>query len=325
MFRALDRKMKAILFSVVLVYVILSSLIVYSTIEKRSTEMQRQLSLQYTGQEHRNAQLFMKWLEESTSLVTNNLAVQNSLQIPEFDNSVLPVLDGMISSNPYIWDMVIYGMNGIVYTSSNVSDARSLQEVEAMPEYANFLHSSFMKEWRVQSPGSLVYRNLDPRSRLQYVAKMADKKEETIGLLVMTADLQKLNSFYHADDPEFYGTREMHILTRDHGLVNTNGQEVQDNALWRELESSNPNQETSVVETKDGIVLLYRLFHSEDRIAISISGEPVKNELESLKYILFAVGGLIVLVFILLIRWISDSILDPLKSLYKKMRHPHER
>lgn len=95
MFRSLDKKMKIILLSVIVLYVILSSMLVFRTIENKSSEMQRQLSLQYTGQQHKNAQLFMKWMEEMASLVTNNTAVHASLTSSEYDNTIPPILDGM--------------------------------------------------------------------------------------------------------------------------------------------------------------------------------------------------------------------------------------
>ncbi|MFC5404146.1 cache domain-containing protein [Cohnella soli] len=325
MFRALDKKMKAILLSFILVYVILSSVLVFRTIENRSSEMQRQLSLQYTGQQHKNAQLFMKWMEEMANLVTSNSAVQDSLSSNEYDNTIPPILDGMISSNLYILDMVIYGNGGNVYASSNVSANLSLSELDEVSEYAEFLDSDLTSEWTVQAPGSLVYKNTDPRRKLLYIAKIADKKKQTAGLLLMTVDLKKMNSFYHADDPDLYGRHPTFILTHDHSIVNASGlQQEPSSPVWETLRQSSPGEEMEIRQTEDGIALLYRLYHSEDRMAILISGDAIKSELRLLRNTLIAVGVFILILFFVLIQWLSRSILDPLKELYKKMRKPHE-
>ncbi|MCD9026097.1 cache domain-containing protein [Cohnella silvisoli] len=325
MFRALDKKMKVILLSVILLYVVLSSVLVFRTIQNRSAEMQRQLSLQYTGQQHKNAQLFMKWMEEVASLVTNNTVVHASLSSSEYDNTIPPILDGMISSNLYISDMVIYGNSGSVYASSNVSAIRPFSEIKEVAEYAKFLSSELTSEWIIQAPGSLVYTNTDPRRRLLYVAKIMDKKEKSAGLLLMTVDLKKMTGFYHADDPELYGRHPTYILTHDHSIVNASGlQQEPDDPIWATLLDSQPGQEMTVNRTDKGIVLLYRLYHSDDRMAILISGEPIKSELRLLRNTLIGVGLFILLLFFVLIQRLSRSILEPLKELYKKMRRHHE-
>jgi len=327
MFRSLDKKMKIILLSVIVLYVILSSVIVFRTIENRSSEMQRQLSLQYTGQQHKNAQLFMKWMEEMASLVTNNTAVHASLSSSEYDNTIPPILDGMISSNLYILDMVMYGNRGSVYASSNVSAIRSFQEIEKLPEYAEFLNSDLTSEWIVQASSSLVYKNTDPRRKLLYVAKIIDTNDKTTGLLLMTVDLKKMNSFYHADDPELYGRHPTYIVTHDHAILNANGlQEEPNNAIWDTLQNTKveADEEMTINQTDEGIVLLYRLYHSDDRIAIIISGEPIKSELRLLRNTLIGVGAFILALFFVLIQRLSRSILDPLKELYKKMRRHHD-
>lgn len=325
MFRALDKKMKVILLSVILLYVILSSVLVFQTIENRSSDMQRQLSLQYTGQQHKNAQLFMKWMEEMASLVTNNTAVQASLSSSEYDNTITPILDGMISSNLYILDMVLYGNNGSVYATSNVSAIRPFHEIAEIPEYAKFQSSELTSEWMIQAPEFFAYPNTDSRRKLLYTAKITDKMGKANGLFMMSVDLKKLNSYYHADDPELYGRYPTVILTNDHAIVNASGyQQEPDDSMWETLRDTQPGEEMTINQTNKGIILLYRLYHSDDRVAILISGEPIKNGLRPLRNTLIGVGVLILLLFFGLIQRLSRSILDPLKDLYKKMRRHHE-
>jgi sensor histidine kinase YesM len=325
LFRSLDKKMKIILLSVILLYVVLSSILVFRTIENRSSEMQRQLSLQYTGQQHKNAQLFMKWMEEMASLVTNNTVVHESLSSSDYDNTIPPILDGMISSNLYILDMVLYGNSGSVYASSNVSAIRPFHEIKQVTEYAKFLGSDLTSEWMIQWPSSLVYKNSDPRRRLVYTAKIIDKHGLSVGLLLMTVDLKKMNSFYHTDDPELYGGYPTFILTHDQSVVDANGlQQEPDQWMEGSLHETLPDQEMTINRTDQGIVLLYRLYHSEDRMGILISGEPIKSELRLLRNTLIGVGIFILALFFVLIQRLSRSILEPLKDLYKKMRRHHE-
>ncbi|MFD2328130.1 cache domain-containing protein [Cohnella sp. GCM10020058] len=325
MFRSLDRKMKMILFTVIVAYVVLSSVLVFGTIDRRSADMQRQLSLQYTGQQHKNAQLFMTWMEEMASLVTNNAVVREALSAGEYDDTIPPILDGMISSNLYILEMAVYGNDGIAYASNNIPAVRPLDQIEKVPEYAAFLSSDLASEWMIQAPGALAYANTDPRRKWIYAAKIKDASERTGGLLLMTVDMKKLNSFYHADDPDLYGRNPTYILTHDQAILNASGwEEEPDDPVWDTLRATPPVQEMTVNRTSKGIVILYRLYHSDDRMAILISDAPVKSELRLLRYTLIGVGLFILALFYVLIRRLSRSILDPLKALYKKMRRHHE-
>jgi len=321
--------MKIILLSVIVTYVFLSSLLVFRTIENRSTEMQRELSIQFTEQQHKNAQLFMKWMEEMASLVTTNKVILQSLASREYDNTITPILDGMISSNLYIQDIVMYSNNGSAYTSSNISAILPYYEVKEIAEYDEFLQSDQLSQWQILSAESLVYKNIDPRRKLVYTAKIMDQNEREAGLLFMTVDMKKMASFYHADDPELYGHQPTLILTHDKAILNTDGLEWQpDDRIRSVLESQSqhwqPGGDRIDLRTDEEIILLYRLHNSNDQVAILISGELIKKELRLLRDTLIGVGAVILILFLLFIRQLSRSILDPLKELYKKMRSRHE-
>lgn len=80
MFRSFGRNIRLVLVLFITVYIVASSFILYRTMEHRSLDMLRQLSVQYTGQQHKNTLLFMNWLEETSKLISNNQVVQNALK-----------------------------------------------------------------------------------------------------------------------------------------------------------------------------------------------------------------------------------------------------
>lgn len=321
--------MKLILLSVILLYVVFSSVLVFRTIENRSMQMQSELSLQYTGQQHKNAQLFMNWMEEMASLVMNSSSVQKSLDEDDKGNTVMSVLDGMISSNLYIQDIIIYGNKGERYASSNVSGIVPLEELSRLPDYQAFLDSPQESQWWVHAPNALAYSTSDPRRRLVYAAKIRAGTSTPAyggkirGLLVMSIDLKKLTSFYHTDDPQLYGRHPIYIVTHDRQIVDSGGK-LQSPApgVWDAIRQLPGDPEMEKQSTPEGEVLLYRLHHSRERIAILISGEIIQSELRLLRNILIAVGAFVVILFVFMLQRLSRSILDPLKELYKKMRRP---
>ncbi|WP_185602129.1 cache domain-containing protein, partial [Paenibacillus sp. 598K] len=223
MFSSLDKRMKIILQVVILLYVLLSSLFVFLTIKSRSLDLQHQLALQYTGQQHQNAQLFMKWIEELARIVTSNGNVQQAIAGGAYDKSITPLLDGMSASNLYILDMVLYGVDGSIYASSRVSGFRTFDEVRAIPEYREFLASERPSQWLILDTGSLVYHQSDPRRRLIYLEKLAAGDHVTPGLLVMDVDLRKMTSFYAFRDPDAYPDSQAFLYTRDQTVVDIGG------------------------------------------------------------------------------------------------------
>lgn len=112
MFRSFGRNIRLVLVLFITAYIAASSFILYRTLEHRSLDMLRQLSVQYTGQQHKNTLLFMNWLEETSMLISNNQVVQNALTKPEYDRAVSPILEGIRSSSGDILGIYIWGGAG---------------------------------------------------------------------------------------------------------------------------------------------------------------------------------------------------------------------
>lgn len=112
MFRSFGRNIRLVLVLFITVYIAASSFILYRTMEHRSLDMLRQLSVQYTGQQHKNTLLFMNWLEETSKLISNNQVVQNALKKPAYDGAISPILEGIRSSSSDILGIYIWGEAG---------------------------------------------------------------------------------------------------------------------------------------------------------------------------------------------------------------------
>jgi len=326
LFSSLDKKMKMILQVVILIYVLLSSIFVFQTIENRNIELQHQLSLQYTGQQHKNAQLFMIWMEEMASIVTNNRHVQNALSRTDHDQTITPILDGMGSSNLYILDMVLYGEQGSVYASSRVSGLRSYEEIKKIPEYAQFLASDASSKWVIMESDSLVYRQSDPRRRLIYLEKIQDDSNQNIGILAMDVDLNKMSSFYLFNDSDSYRHSTSALLTHDRILIDSSGRTVQlDAALTTALQNEQSSEDVKVIDYEDGSIFLYRMHQSDEQIVIIISNDPIYTELKFLRNVIIIGAISILVLFYILIQRLSTSIFDPLKQLHRNMRRHYNK
>lgn len=138
MFRSFGRNIRLVLVLFITVYIVASSFILYRTMEHRSLDMLRQLSVQYTGQQHKNTLLFMNWLEETSKLISNNQVVQNALKKPTYDGAISPILEGIRSSSSDILGIYIWGEAGGTYSSSNVSGCCPLQRSKKNQGWNNF-------------------------------------------------------------------------------------------------------------------------------------------------------------------------------------------
>lgn len=326
MFRSLDKRMKIILQVVIVLYVILSSLFVLLTIKSRSLDMQHSLALQYTGQQHQNAQLFMKWMEEMAAVVTGNSNVQHAIAGGPYDKSITPLFDGMSASNLYILDLVLYGSEGSMYASSRVSGFRSYDEVMVIPEYREFLASELSSQWLIMDNESLVYRQSDPRHRLLYLAKLSVPDRAEKGLLVMDVDLRKMTSFYAFHDPQSYPGSQAFLYTRDRTAVDPSGRPVElpEDILSR-LSHLPSQEDVQTLDNEDGMIYVYRMLRSDDYVLLTIPNAPVFSDLAGPRSIIVLGAVAILLVSFFLIRQLSASIFEPLRELYRNMRRHYNK
>lgn len=326
MFSSLDKRMKILLQVVILLYIIFSSLFVFLTIKSRSLDMQHQLALQYTGQQHQNAQLFMKWMEELARVVTSNGNVQQAVGGGAYDKSITPLLDGMSASNLYILDLALYGREGSMYASSRLSGFKTYDEVRSIPAYSSFLASGLTSQWLIVDTGSLVYRESDPRRRLIYLEKLDTGDGTVPGLLVMDVDLHKMTSFYAFQNPDAYPGAQTVLYTRNRTVVDLGGWTSElPEGVQSLLDRQSLREELHTIEGDDAIFYLRRMYHSDDYVLLMVPGAPILSDLMGLRIIL-VVGAVAILVLsFLMIRQLSASIFDPLRELYRNMRRHYNK
>lgn len=326
MFSSLDKRMQIILQVVIVLYVIVSSAFVLRTIKSQSLDMQHTLALQYTGQQHQNAQLFMKWMEEMAGIVASDRNVQHAIAGGPYDKTITPLLDGLGASNLYILDLVLYGSEDSMYASSRVSGIRSYNEVRTIPEYRDFLESELSSQWLIMDHESLVYRQTDPRYRLLYLEKLTLPDSTGDGLLVMDVDLHKMIGFYAFPDPKSYPGSQAVLYTHDRTVVDTSGRlhELPEDLKFR-LSNMPPQADVQTLELDNGTIYVYRMLRSGDYVLLNIPNAPVFSELAGLWSIVVAGTVAIVIISFILIRRLSASIFDPLRELYRNMRRHYNK
>ncbi|BBH22045.1 hypothetical protein Back11_33900 [Paenibacillus baekrokdamisoli] len=321
MFRVLGKRIKIILILVVMIYIGLASYIVFRIIESRSMDMQHQLSVQYTEQQNKNAQLYLQWLEETTRLVLNHPGLQDALQSNHYDDTISPVLDGIRSSNLDISAIVIYGEQGAVYSTSSISALKPFADIKQDTDFSRFVTSKKTSQWTIQSPEKLVSISSDPRQMLFYMEKISDESGKLRGILFLETNLSKLYDFYRSSDQTIYGNNQIYFFTENNQLQGADklGSEVKEEVRrTADLQSSKENM--IMRESRNGMIMLYRLYKSNDRMVILINTDKLNEYLKWLQNTLLIVNSVIALLFILLIIQLSSSISEPLKQLYRKMR-----
>ncbi|MEK3715140.1 MULTISPECIES: hypothetical protein [unclassified Paenibacillus] len=325
MFRSFGRNIRLVLVLFITVYISASSFILYRNMEHRSMDMLRQLSVQYTGQQHKNTLLFMNWLEETSKLISNNQVVQQALKKPAYDGAISPILEGIRSSSSDILGIYIWGEAGVAYSSSNVSGLLPFPEIKKDPGMQQFLgdHEQTLR-WTVLNREQLMNAPTDLRDRLLLEVKIQETGGRVLGLLSLEVEIGKLYSFYLSDKNSIYGENEVYLLKEDGKLLMAADmppvrlQEI-GAALATPGKSSLNETDFMVRETAGGLILLYPLPDSADQIVTYISADGMKAELQAFKYIMLALNIAVFILFWLLISMLSNSIVNPLNQLYLKI------
>ncbi|WP_340023488.1 hypothetical protein MHI24_31470 [Paenibacillus sp. FSL K6-1096] len=325
MFRSFGRNIRLVLVLFIAVYISASSFILYRNMEHRSHDMLRQLSVQYTGQQHKNTLLFMNWLEETSKLISNNQVVQHALKKPAYDGAISPILEGIRSSSSDILGIYIWGEAGIAYSSSNVSGLLPFTEIKKDPGMKQFLGDSEQDlRWTVLNREQLMTAPADLRDRLLLEVKIQDPGGRFLGLLSLEVEIGKLYSFYLSDKNSIYGENEVYLLKGNGELLKAADmpllhlQEI-GAALAAMGKSSLDGTDSKERETADGLILLYPLPGSEDQIVTYISADGMNAELRLFKYVMLALNTAIFILLWLLISMLSGSIVNPLNQLYLKI------
>ncbi|MEK3964713.1 cache domain-containing protein [Paenibacillus sp. FSL H7-0323] len=340
MFRSFGRNIRLVLVLFITVYIVASSFILYRTMEHRSLDMLRQLSVQYTGQQHKNTLLFMNWLEETSKLISNNQVVQNALKKPTYDGAISPILEGIRSSSSDILGIYIWGEAGGTYSSSNVSGLLPFAEIKKEPGMEQFLNNREQAlRWTVLNREHLMNAPSDLRDRLLLEVKIKGSMGDVLGLLSLEVEIDKLYSFYLSGENTIYGGNEVYLLTGNGKLLSAADvpkerlQEIKaalvtsEKATLAELVTQGIDQNSTgrgdadllERETADGLILLYPLPESAERIVTYISADGMNAELRTFKYLMLALNLVVFIVFWLLISVLSGSIVNPLKQLYLKI------
>ncbi|MDQ0091323.1 hypothetical protein J2T12_004760 [Paenibacillus anaericanus] len=339
MFRSFGRNIRIVLVIFITTYIIVSSLILFRTMEQRSLEMLRQLSVQYTGQQHKNALLFMNWLEETSKLISNNQVVQTALEKTTYDQAISPILEGIRSSSGDILGIYIWGEAGSTYSSMNVSGLLQFTEIKKSQGMEQFLlDQEKTTRWTVQNRRMLMSSPIDLRERLLLEVKIQDPEGAALGLLCLEVDLSKVYDFYLSGKNTIYGENEVYLLTGTGELLSPVAtrearlQEIREalmspvtpalGEVKEQLAIGNTHTQEDNVQVReagDGLILLYSLPDSAEKIATYISAASMNAELRTLKYILVGLNTVVFLVFWVLISMLSGSIIAPMKQLYQKI------
>jgi len=321
MFKRLDRNMQGVLLAVVVAYIVLSSWGVYRTMVSSGTTSLQRMSVQYTGQQHQNAELFMRWLEETVQVVEGRDEIREALAGGRIEESVQRQLDGLRASNVDLAGIILYGQRGVVYSSGSIAGVTTLEQLSEAPDIGAFLRAGRAGEWMALGAHRFYYSSggANTRRSLFYFTRIIGKDGSDLGLLQIETSLPKLIGLFRSEAGTIYGGNRPYLVTADGQWLDERGlpAEVSDRVVAAAAGMRGARGEA---DTAEGILLTYPLAQSKDRIAILIPSDRMTGELRKLGIVLIAVDAVMVLLFVWLVRRLSLSVTEPLKALYHKMR-----
>ncbi|MFC3803068.1 hypothetical protein [Cohnella sp. GCM10012308] len=316
MFKSLGRKIVGLLLGAVLIYVLASSWILFRTMASKGADTLQGMAVQYTGQQFKNARLYMRWLEETAQVAINKPVVAKALSSGQVDDSIQPELDGLRASNLDIVSIALYGKHGETYTSGHLGGLMTLDRLEGRP--ATFWASGASAGWMILDPSTLYFTSWggEPRESLFYMARIRGANGD-VGLLQLEASLPRLMALFKSDPDTVYGRIVPYLIASDGQWLDDSLRRI--DALQGPFPAAEGG-ETSVLLSDDAVMMGYPLPLSDDRIAIYITDERMSDELAMLRWLLVLVDVATALLFVWLARRLSLSLTLPLRALYRRMR-----
>jgi hypothetical protein len=275
-------------------------------------------------QQNQNAQLYLDVIEETSRFLSENQKIIFGLQTSKFDNNIVPVLDGVIASNINITGISIYGKNGILYISSNVTAAPTFTQLKTDKILNQFISSTQSSLWLTRYRSITDYYNSYRNNKygiLTYTQKIYNKNNELLGYLLVDTDIISFYNFYKSDNNSPFKHSDTYIISDDNDILTAPystklGQSINSD-IFKNLHVDNSYKISS---NGRQILIFNKVPTSIDKVVSIVSLDTVYIQ----NCLLMGIFVFIVVFFITFSVigsfFISKSITQPLSILYDKIK-----
>lgn len=338
MFQRLKRKINLII-SIALSLVILStSILAYTMLKSIIYNHYKLLVTQCIEQSNKNARLYMYLIEEETNYFAADSSLVHFLKQGKFDSRIIAILDGLKNMNLNILGVSVYSQNNMAYTSNNVSNAPPLQWI-----LDNEIPPDFIKDPNQQSGWMLRYKFMDQSYYFSYkkgktgvlslLHKIMDFNGNLIGIMIVDTDVDALNRFYQNELSEYFDLHGSYLITEsERALAKQTPSKAERKKVKRLTMNSDNKKSDDGNKGNSGIrifqqngkdlIAVSSIPSSSGNIVVHVLMDPLNSKLSGLRTWLILLSVLLILFSIGISGALTESIINPLNHLYRKMKSP---
>lgn len=315
---------------VIILCIVLAGILAYTIVKKSIYDNYIKLSLQYSAQQQQKCQLYMKLIEETSTMVANNLNVDSGLKGYGNYESVAKVLDGVIKANTSIAALSLYTDSDAIYTSSSISNPPTLADLCKSETIRHFLSSSDTTLWLIRRDTMDGFYTTSRADRYAgvytMIAKVYDPQNKLLGYLLIDTSVNAVFSFFHTDGNASIAVNSAYILANDESFIAAPYNKVLNKPVLGEIQQKMELQVPDSYFIRGKYLTIFqKLSASDDQIAIVYTLDAILGKLVFVKTFLAVFSLFFIGLCFFMIRLISSSISQPLTSLYRKMQEPLHR
>jgi hypothetical protein len=284
------------------------------------------LSVQYTIQQNQNAQLYIKLIEETSKLVSDNPNMIHSLQVSGYDNTIVKVLDGVRASNLNITGISVYGENGLIYMSNNVSNIPSYSQLKSdgiLRRQIPYGQSSYwLARYKNISEFYTTYPYPDRKYGIfTYVSKIFDKDKNMLGYLLVDTNMISLYNFFNPENNALFKHSSTYIITDSNDILSAPFSTALNRFVINDIKKNrNMKKDYLISSNKQEILVFSKIPNYSDTIITVISLDTIYRQTHLLLAVMLALTALFAALSVLVSSILSKSISQPLIGLYIKMK-----
>lgn len=327
MFHNLGKRIVLALSITLSIFVVITSIVLYSVISHNIFGSYEKTAIQYIQQKVQNFHINMRLAEEVSKLLLNNSKILEAMDKSMPPSEVESILDGIKSTDSdfSIVGIYLYSNKGMSYSSSNVSNMPTYEQLKKDMDLDYFLNSSQQSLWVVRNSNineNINIRQSDPYKTnyglLTFTSKVFDNDHNYRGILVVNIDIMKLYNLFKSQKDGFFSPASSYILKEDEILPYPYISKKISPYLEKEL--INKKSTTAPFIYKNNLILNSELSENSNTYIVTVMPlSPFYDKFKALILILLVTAFLFIPCFIIVSRLVSISITSPLSKLYSKM------
>lgn len=325
MFSHLAKKIVAYILLLAFSCIVLISIMSYSLLKENIYNNFVTLSVQYTSQQNKKFDQYKKLIEETSRLISENVNIKNALKAEKFDDTIIPMLDGITASNLNIKGLTIYSAkksgaseSNIIYSSSLISDLPSLDQLYEDTSFRDFVASSDIIMWQLRYKSIMNFYGQQHCFFTNFI-KISDEQNNLLGFLVVDTKLNSLFELYKTSTNMFFNNAGTYVFSNDGSIFSAPYSQTLTTITQKDiLNDISLKKRYSYSSDKKYIIICSKISEADSIITL-VPLNNIQMRFRLLKIILVVLNLCFVIIFIFISKFLSVSVTKPLDKLYQKM------